>query len=336
MNFVPSASAMNYNIRTYYRKEDLPPLEEVRFFHYTSSFDWYKDILSYTPLMVVAFDNDKPVAAMFALIMRINRYFRGSLFKRCYISQQPAFFEEGLPEIELFHQLITHLVNEVKNKVFFIRYENIGNAIFGYKGFRENKFYSIKWINVKNSLQRKRKIWDQLSKTRKNQVSKAIRKGIKLEEFVTEEKLPELYKLIESTNHQKVMYRFPPYKYFENFFHHYIKKGKGKILFARYQQKIIAGMVLGFEKETVYCLYSWGKTKRYKLVYPTIFTTYSAMKMAEEDGFQYFDFMDTGFFNDRSGTSRFLLQFGGKQSATRRWYRFNWRILNFFANKIYD
>ncbi len=328
---------MNYSVKSYYRKEDLPLLKDVNFFHYTSSFDWYSNSPAYTPFMLVAFNGDKPVAALFAIIMRINHFFKGSIFKRCFINQQPAFFDNNVSRIDLFQLLITHLVNEVKNKVFFIRYENLGNSIFGYKGFRKNRFYSIKCINVKNSLQRKRKIWDQLSATRKNQVNKAQKKNVVIEELTSKEHLPEIYKLIEDTNNKKITRRFPPYKYFENFFHYYVEKEKGKILLTRYNGKIIGGTILGFEnKETVYCLYYWGKTKRYKTLYPTIFTIYSAMQKTEDEGFLFFDFMDVAFLNKNTGRARFLLQFGGKQTTTRRWYRFNWGLLNFFANKIYD
>jgi lipid II:glycine glycyltransferase (peptidoglycan interpeptide bridge formation enzyme) len=326
-----------YNVKTYYRKEELPSMEESSFFHSASGFDWYSNSPAYKPLMLVAFDADRPVAALFAVITRINRFLKGKLFQRCFITQQPQFFEKNLSQIDVFEKLITHLVEEVKNKVFLIRYDNLGNAIFGYKGFRANKFYSVKWINIRNSLQRKRKIWDQLSASRKNQVNKAMKKGLIVEEFKTEENLPELYKLIQQTNNKKIWRRLPPYQYFKNYFCHYVKKDKGKILLTRYQGKIVGGAFLGFEKrETVYCLYYWGKSKRYKMVYPTIFTLYTAMKMSEEQGFQYFDFMDVGFLDKRAGRSRFLLQFGGKQRATRRWYRFNWSLLNFFANKLYD
>lgn len=328
---------MQYRVETYYRKEQLPPLEEVSFFHYASSFDWYSHSPTYSPLMLVAFNGEEPIAALFANIVRINRFFSGKLFKRCFISQQPAFFDESCSKIDIFEALISRLVKEVRSKVFLIRYENLGDAIFGYKGFRENKFYSIKWVNIRNSLQRRRKIWDQLSATRKNQVNKAQRRGVVLEEFRSEERLREIYALIQKTNNKKISRRFPPYAYFENFFHHYILKDKGKIVLARYQGKIIGGAILGLEKkQTIYCLYYWGKSKRHKIVYPTIFTLYSAMQMAENEGFHYFDFMDVGFLNKNAGRSRFLLQFGGKQRATRRWYRFNWGLLNFFANKIYD
>lgn len=328
---------MVYSVKAYYRKQDLPPLEEVNFFHYPSSFDWYDHTPAYQPLMLVAYDNERPVAALFAILVRTNRFLHHSLFKRCIVSQQPAFFDKELPQIELFELLITHLVNEVKRKVFLIRYENLGNTIFGYKGFRENQFFSVKWINIRNSLQRRRKIGDQLFPSRKNQVNKALKKGLTMEELESDNHLPEIYQLIKNTNQKKIRRRFPPYTYFENFFHHYIKTGKGKILLTRFQGKIIGGAILGFEKnEYVYCLYYWGKSKRYKLLYPTIFTIYSAMKQAEEEGFHYFDFMDVSFLNKNTGRARFLLQFGGKQKATRRWYRLNWGLLNFFANRIYD
>lgn len=328
---------MGYSVKTYYRKENLPPMEEISFTHSPSSFDWYGNSPTYTPMMLVAFDEDVPVAAMFAVIIRVNRFLRGKLFKRCFISQQPAFFGKNLTKIEIFDALIVHLLKEVRHHVFIIRYEDLGNAIFGYKGFRENGFYSVKWINIRNSLQRKRRIWDQLSKTRKNQVNKAWKKGVEIEELASEKDLPEIYKLIRNTNNKKISHRFPPYQYFENFFRYYITKGKGKILLTRYQGKIIGGAILGFEeKETVYCLYYWGKSKRYKLLYPTIFTIYQAMKISEEKGFHYFDFMDVSFLNNNAGSPRFLLQFGGKQRATRRWYRINWGLLNFFAHRIYD
>ncbi|MGI6073122.1 MAG: GNAT family N-acetyltransferase [Fermentimonas sp.] len=328
---------MDYVIKTYYSKKDLPEIEDKSFFHSKSSFDWYARSSRYNPLMIVAFRGEVPVGAMFAVIIRRNRLLTGRLFKRCVISQAPMFYADDISEIELFDEMLTHLVNEVKNKVFVIRYQSLASAIFGYKGFRENKFFSVRMVNVRNSLQKKRDVWNQLSSSRKRQINKATKKGAVIEEVTSEDMLPVIYDIIKEANSKKIRRRFPPYEYFENFFIHYIKNGKGKILLLKYQDKIIGGTILGFEgKSTVYCLYYWGKSKRYKSINPTIFTIYSAMYMAEQDGFEYFDFMDVTYINKRAGRLYFLLQFGGKQSATRRWFRFNWGLLNFFANKIYD
>ena len=84
-----------YAVNVYYKKEDLPELKDINFFHYTSSFDWYSNSPAYTPLMIVAFDNNKPIASVFAVIIRRNSFLRGSFFKRCIVSQQPSFYDDS-------------------------------------------------------------------------------------------------------------------------------------------------------------------------------------------------------------------------------------------------
>ncbi|NMB04771.1 MAG: hypothetical protein GX976_00145, partial [Bacteroidales bacterium] len=112
---------MAFSVQTYYHKEELPPMEDINFFHSPDAFDWYSCIPAYTPFMLVAFNDEKPVAALFAIIARKNRLLHHSLFRRCIINQPPSFFGSDLPQIELFELLITRLVEEVKHKVFLIR-----------------------------------------------------------------------------------------------------------------------------------------------------------------------------------------------------------------------
>jgi len=329
--------AMSYTVKVFYNKKDLPELDDVSFFHDASLFDLYNDIPYYTPFMIVCFENEEPIAALFGHIMRINRLLNTFVFRRCYVSEKPAYYKPNLPELEIFGLLLDKLVKEMKTRVFYVEIRNLGDPIFGYKAFRDNRFFSIKWINIKNSLQRKRKIWDQLSRSRKNQVNKAKRKGVYIEELTDKDELTSIYKLIDKNINWKFSHRFPPYKYFDNFFHSFILKEKGKIFITKYQKKIIGGIIIGLHKnETAYNLYYWGKTKSYKSLYPTIYTIWYALNYAEENGFNYFDFMDAGYLHEKAGKPRFLLQFGGKQHATRRWYKINWGWLNFFASKFYD
>ena len=328
---------MNYTVKVFYKKDELPTLDDVSFFHNAAFFDVYKDIPYYTPLMLVCFENNEPVAALFAHIMRINKLLNASVFKRCYVSQKPAYYKSNLPEEEIFGVLLEKLMNEMKRRVFYVEIRNLGDPIFGYKAFRDNRLFSIKWINIKNSLQRKREIWDQLSSSRKNQINKAKRKGIYIEELTKSEELPSIYKLIDKNINWKFSHRFPPYKFFDNFFHSFILKNRGKIFITKYQDKVIGGIIIGLHKnKTAYNLYYWGKTKTYKNLNPSIYSIWYAMNFAEENGFKFFDFMDAGYLHEKAGKPRFLLQFGGKQHATRRWYKFNWGWINFFASKLYD
>ena len=328
---------MDYRLKVFYKKEDLPHLDDVSFFHNSCSFDLYKNVSYYTPLMVICFKDDEPIASLFGHIIRINRFLNSSIFRRCYVSQKPAYYKEDLPEEEVFCKLMNTLMKELKHRVFYIEVRHLGDPIFGYKAFRDNNFFSIKWINIKNSLQRKRNIWNQLSRTRRNQVNKAKKRGVYIEELTTETELIDIYNLIDKNIRWKFSHRFPPCTYFENFFHSFIEHGKGKIFITKYEDKIIGGMVIGLHNnENAYSLYYWGKTKTYKNLFPTIYTIWYAMTYAEENGYKYFDFMDSGYLHENAGKPRFILQFGGKQHATRRWYRFNWDWINYFAAKYYD
>lgn len=328
---------MNYKLKVFYKKEDLPHLDEVSFFHSASTFDLYKNVPNYTPLMVVCFLNNDPVASLFAHIMRINRFLNTSIFKRCYVSQQPAYYKENLPEEDIFCQLLDALMKELRHRVFYTEVRNLGDPIFGYKAFRDNCFFSSKWINIKNSLQRKRNIWNQLSRSRKSQVNKAKRKGVYTEEITSEAELSEMYKLIDKNIHWKFSHRFPPYTYIENFFHSFILKGKGKIFITKYEGKAIGGIILGLHNnKNAYSLYYWGKTRTHKNLNPTIYTIWYAMTYAEEHGYDFFDFMDCGYLHEKAGKPRFILQFGGKQHATRRWYKFNWNWINCIAAKFHE
>lgn len=328
---------MGYKLKVFYNKRDLPHLDNVGLFHNAASFDLYKDVPYYSPLMIVCFENDKPVASLFAHIMRINRFLYTSIFRRCYVSQKPAYYSTNLPEEEIFAELLDTLVKEVKSRVFYIEYRNLGDPIFGYKAFRDNDFFSIKWISIKNSLQRKRKIWDQLSSSRKNQVNKAKRKGIEIEELTTNDKLIDLYNMIDKKLNWKFSHRFPPFTYFDNFFHSFVLQDKGKIFLAKHQGKTIGGIIIGIDDDkNVYNLYYWGKTKTYKNLNPTICAIWYALDYAEKSGLKYFDFMDCGYLHEKAGKPRFILQFGGKQHATRRWFKFNWSWINFLVSKFYD
>ena len=140
------------------------------------------------------------------------------------MSHKPAYYKDNLPKSIIFQHLLGTLTKEMKHRVFYTEFRHLGDPIFGYKAFRDNNYFSIKWISIKNSLQRKRNIWNQLSRTRKNQVNKAKRKGVYIEELTTVEELATIYDSIDKNLHWKFSHRFPPYTYISNFFTHLLNK----------------------------------------------------------------------------------------------------------------
>lgn len=75
--------------------------------------------------------------------------------------------------------------------------------------------------------------------------------------------------------------------------------------------------------------------KTYALQYPGILAVWKALRDAHQNGFRHMEFMDVGLPFKKHGYRDFVLRFGGKQSSTRRWFRFRWQWLNDLLIKIY-
>jgi len=69
--------------------------------------------------------------------------------------------------------------------------------------------------------------------------------------------------------------------------------------------------------------------------YPGVLSVWMALKDARLNGYQHLEFIDVGLPFRKHGYRDFVLQFGGKQSSTRRWFRLRWNFLNNILIKIY-
>ena len=58
--------------------------------------------------------------------------------------------------------------------------------------------------------------------------------------------------------------------------------------------------------------------------------------MPKQRGYRHLEFMDVGLPFRKHGYREFVLRFGGKQSSTRRWFRFRWNWLNRVLIKMYE
>ncbi len=75
--------------------------------------------------------------------------------------------------------------------------------------------------------------------------------------------------------------------------------------------------------------------KPYAFLYPGILSVWAPITYAYEKGYAHLEFMDAGLPFKKHGYRDFILRFGGKQSSTRRWFRFSWKWLNKLLCKFY-
>ena len=75
--------------------------------------------------------------------------------------------------------------------------------------------------------------------------------------------------------------------------------------------------------------------KTYAWLYPGVMAVWAAISHAYEKGYQHFEFADAGLPFKKVGYRNFILNFGGKQVSTRRWFRFRWNWLNKLLTLLY-
>lgn len=327
---------MNIEVKIYFKIEELPSLPAEQYNACVDSLSLYEGIPYYKPFLLIAFSEEKPVASLFSYIMRINRFFGGSFFKRCYINQAPSFFEENTDKEEIFKNLITEWYSFVKSRAFYLEVSNLESTTLGYGVFRKLHFISTKKINIKTQINQETPVWNKLSLRKRAQVLKSRRLGLTIDELSTDEELRILYNYFEKYNNWKFVHQLPPYKYFENFYHQMTVKNKGKIFLTVYKNKIIGGNIVSIKGDTITNLFDWSHSKRYSKLHPSTFSVWNLIEYGEKNGYKTIDFLESGHFNQKTGRVKKLINMGGIEKATRRWYRFNWNVINYFMSKMYN
>mgnify|MGYP000516904195 FL=1 len=133
----------------------------------------------------------------------------------------------------------------------------------------------------------------------------------------------------------RIRKHFPNIIFFQHMDTRLIHSRQAKIFIVRYKDKIIGGSACIYSGNDAYLWFSGGMRKTYALQYPGILAVWKALQDAHQNGFRHMEFMDAGLPFKKHGYRDFVLRFGGKQSSTRRWFRFRWQWLNDLLIKIY-
>lgn len=162
---------MPLKLTTYYKGKDIPDLSGKNTFHSKELFQIYEATPGYTPLLIVATEDGKPVARLLAAIRKAKRWLPSSLVKHCVVYSEGEALDETLytnkeKAEEVFGEMLEHLTQEASRTCFLIEFRNLNNAMFGYKFFRSNDYFPVNWLRVRNSLHSMKKTEDRFSPSR--------------------------------------------------------------------------------------------------------------------------------------------------------------------------
>ena len=142
---------------------------------------------------------------------------------------------------------------------------------------------------------------------------KATKNGTEIRVAENEQQITSFYFILKELYQKKVKKVLPPLDFVLDFFIQCQKQGKGIILLAFKEDRVIGGMMCPVQDRKV--MYEWyvcGLDKEYPLNHPSIMVTWHALLYACDNGIQTFDFMGLGKPGIPYGVRDFKLRFGGE------------------------
>lgn len=327
---------MPLKLTTYYRGSDIPCLPGTDTFHSTELFHIYEATPGYSPILIVASEDHRIVAKLLGTIRKNIRCFPPSLIKRCEVYGTGEYFESDTQQEVIFAEMLQRLTEEALRESFLIEFRNLNNSLFGYKAFRDNRYFAINWLRVRNSLHHSDKAEDRFSASRIRQIKKGLKNGAIVREAHNIEEIKGFAEMLRKVYSSKIRRHFPNIDFFRHLESELLQQQESRIFIVTYKNKIIGGSACIYSKDEAYLWFSGGMRKTYALQYPGILAVWKALDDAQQRGYRHLEFMDVGLPFRRHGYREFVLRFGGKQSSTRRWFRFRWSWLNRVLNWIYD
>ena len=204
---------MPLKLTTYYRGSKVPELPGTNTFHSTELFRIYEATPGYTPVLIVASEDDKPVAKLLAAIRTSVRTFPPGIIKRCEVYGTGEYFDETADKEAIFSDMLQRLTDEALRNSFLIEFRNLENAMFGYKSFRKNRYIAINWLRVRNSLHSIEKAEDRFSPSRIRQIKKGLKNGAQVREALTVEETLNFAHMLRHVYSSKIRRHLPSIKF---------------------------------------------------------------------------------------------------------------------------
>lgn len=323
---------MAIRLTTYEHAEDIPDLPGKNVFHSTELFRIFEQTPGYRPVLLVASEEGRPIGKLLC-ITRSNFRLLG-FTNKTYVYGTGEYFETSRKREEIFEELLGYFTARYKDSSFLLEFRNLEEPLFGYRYFRQNDYFPVRWLRVRNSIHHDT-IDKWMSSSRKRQIARGLRSGAVMECATTRNDIESFFSMLKKYYSPKIHRYLPDFHFFLALLDQTSSKEIGKIFVVRCKEKIIGGSVCLFAGDTAYLMFSAGMRKSYPLYYPGVLAVWGAMTYARDHGYQHFEFIEAGLPFRKFSYRDFILRFGGKELSTRRWFKIRWKWLNRLFIRVY-
>ena len=308
----------------------MPPMRSEQFFHSPELFRMSEKTSGQTPYMVVAEEDGRVIAHMLATLRR-----RGSLFPPYLFTQGRIYgegeYEPGVNKEEVFQMMLTEITRRLKRRLCLnIEFSHLSTKMFGYKHFRKEGYFHIRWMEVHNSLH-SMPPEERLDEKMTNRIENLSRNGVEFKEVKDYDEFRAFYKMLSRFFTLKIRHYTPPERQFWE-----MGQSKNCRLFVtRWKGKVVGGCACVYSGTNAYLWYMASKRKSHPKQHPATATVWGAIRQAYEQKYNHIYFMDVGLPFKKSVHRDFILSFGGKEVSTYRWFCFTFAWLNRLLTWIY-
>ena len=266
------------------------------------------------PLLVVATKGDDVLGVVVALHIRnqalrsLDRY-----ASRIQANGNPLIKPDYPEKEQVLFSLLEEIRNYSEKKTNILEFRNYNDTSADIKIWLQQGFSYNDHLNLIKKISNKERLWNELGKNRRRQIIKATNNGTGVKTAENDQQIESLYSILKELYQKKVKKELPPLNFFLDFFNRCQKQGKGVILLAFKEDRVIGGIVCPIQDRNV--MYEWyvcGLDKEYPLNHPSIMVTWHALLYACDNGIQTFDFMGLGKPGIPYGVRDFKLRFGGE------------------------
>lgn len=316
---------MSIRLATYYRAEDIPSLPGANVFHSTALFRALQQTPGYRPVLLVAYQDSCPVGRLLCVTRRYFRIF--GFVEKTYVYGTGEYFSPSVPADDVFREMLSYLTATYRERSFVIEFRNLEEPLFGYRHFRANGYFPVRWLRLRNSIHHGR-LDKWMSASRRRQIQQGLKNGAVMDVARSREDVYAFFRMLKKYYSSKISHYLPDVEFFISLFSQSSVQEMGKIFLVRYKDRIVGGSVCLFSGKDAFLLFSGGMRKSYPLQYPGVLAVWGAMVYARDRGYSHFEFIDAGLPFKRYGFRDFILRFGGRQMSSRRWYHVKWKWLN--------
>lgn len=321
----------NMRVSIISRAEELPEMTCNDFFHSTELFQILAATSGNTPYMVVVTDEDNRVVAhLLATIRRRGTFIFPFLYTQGRIYGEGEYLPDTNKE-ELFELMLNAVTKKFVRKLcLYIEFSNLSSKMFGYKYFRKQEYFPVRWMQIHNSHHSKAPE-ERISEKMMLRIRNAYKNGVETMLASTEAEIDGFYKMLRN------YYRLKPQRFIpkKQFFQGISNSPDGEIYITRYKNKIIGGCAIVYTRGDAFLWYIAAQRKSHALVHPNIVTVWNALQATYEKQAQHLHFMNVGLPFRKNIYRDFILKFGGKPASSYRWFHASIGWINKLLKWIY-